>query len=301
MSNIALGRTEQAILTNKSGGALAQGDVVIVDATTAASVTTTTTGAYANGRIGVVLEPAGIANNAAGMIAFSGYVPKITLASSANLGDLVKTHTVAKQGSPHAAPSAGGDFAQVLGTGTTPAALLFGSPLSGARALIGTSSPSGTGTVSFTSIPAIYSKLTIEYAARGTAAAGSVSMDITLNNDTTDANYRRQIITAYASVGGSPATGTGDDNVINDAVIANTGPSGAFSMGKVEIPFYASTAFNKQIRAEDTQRRDTSSVHEQITRRGIEWESAVAINRVDFILASGNFASGSIFNLYGEP
>lgn len=143
MSNISLGRTEQAILTNKSGGALAQGDVVIVDSSTAASVTTTTTGAYANGRIGVVLEPAGIASNAAGMIAFSGYVPKINLASSASLGDLVKTHTVAKQGTPHAAPSAGGDFAQVLGTGTTPAALLFGSPLSGARALIGTSSPSG--------------------------------------------------------------------------------------------------------------------------------------------------------------
>lgn len=299
MSNISLGRTEQAILTNKSGGTLAQGDVVIVDSSTAASVTTTTTGAYANGRIGVVLEPAGIASNAAGMIAFSGYVPKINLASSASLGDLVKTHTVAKQGTPHAAPSAGGDFAQVLGTGTTPAALLFGSPLSGARALIGTSSPSGTGTVSFTGIPSIYSKLTIEYAARGTAAAGSVSMDITVNNDTTDGNYRRTITTVYAA--GTTGDGGGDDNVINDAVIANTGPSGAFTMGKVEIPFYASTAFNKQIRAEDTQRRDTSSVHEQITRRGLEWESTAAINRVDFILASGNFASGSIFNLYGEP
>jgi hypothetical protein len=127
--NLSLGRTEQAILTNKSGGALAQGDIVIVDSSTASSITTTTTGGYTSGRIGVVLEPNGIANDAAGMIAFAGYVPKINLSGSASLGDLVKTHTVAKQGVRHAAPAASGDFAQVLGTGTSPAALLFGAPI----------------------------------------------------------------------------------------------------------------------------------------------------------------------------
>lgn len=131
MSNLALGRTEQAILTNKSGGSVAQGDVVIIDSSTAASFTTTTTSGYTAGRVGVVLEPAGIANNSPGMIAFSGYVPKIALSGSASLGDLVKTHTVAKQGVRHAAPAVAGDFAQVLGTGTSPAALLLGAPIGG--------------------------------------------------------------------------------------------------------------------------------------------------------------------------
>lgn len=143
MSNNSLGRTEQAILTNKSGGSLAQGDVVIVDSANAAAVTTTTTSGFINGRIGVVLEPNGIANNDLGMIAFSGYVPKINLSSSASLGDLVKTHTVAKQGVRHAAPAAAGDFAQVLGTGTSPAALLFGSVL---QAAFDGSAITGTGT-----------------------------------------------------------------------------------------------------------------------------------------------------------
>jgi hypothetical protein len=127
MSNTALGRTETALLTNKSGGSLAQGDVVIVDTANAAAVTTTTTSAYVSGRIAVVLEPNGIANNAPGLFAFSGYVPIINLSGTGNIGDMVKTHTVAKQGVRHASPQVAGDFAQVLGTTATPAALLFGS------------------------------------------------------------------------------------------------------------------------------------------------------------------------------
>lgn len=124
--NTALGRTETAILTNKSGGALAQGDVVIVDTANAAAITTTTTGAYVAGRIGVVIEPNGIASDALGLVAFSGYVSVINLSGTGSIGDLVKTHTVAKQGVRHAAPQVAGDFAQVLGTSATPAALLFG-------------------------------------------------------------------------------------------------------------------------------------------------------------------------------
>lgn len=126
MANTALFITEAQPLGNKSGGALAQGDVVVIDTANAAAVTTTTTGAYTSTRIGVVIEPNGIANNAVGRIAFSGYVPKLTLNASASLGNMVKTHTVAKQGTSHAAPQVVGDFAEVLGTGTSPAALLFG-------------------------------------------------------------------------------------------------------------------------------------------------------------------------------
>lgn len=122
----ALNRTVQLLLTNKSGGSVAQGDVVVIDTTTASSFTTTTTSAYVAEAIGVVLEPNGIANNASGMVAINGYVPKINLSGSASLGDFVKTHTVAGQGVRHATPSVVGDFAQVLATGTSPAAFLFG-------------------------------------------------------------------------------------------------------------------------------------------------------------------------------
>src|SRR3990172_5291263 len=119
MPNTALNRSVVAIKTNKSGGAHAQGDVCIEDTANANAVVNDTAGAYVDGAVWVCLEPDGVASNAQGMYASMGYVPKINLSSSAGLGDFVKTHTVAKQGVRHAAPAVEGDFAQVLGTGST--------------------------------------------------------------------------------------------------------------------------------------------------------------------------------------
>lgn len=119
---------------------MAQGDVVIVDTANASAFTTTTTSAYVSGRIGVVIEPNGIANNGSGLVAFGGYVPLVNLSGTGSIGDMVKTHTVAKQGVRHAAPQVAGDFAQVLGTSATPAALLFGTIQLG----LGSGVPSGT-------------------------------------------------------------------------------------------------------------------------------------------------------------
>lgn len=124
-----LGRLECAILQNKSGGALAQGDVCIVDDANAEAITTTTTSGYTSGRIGVILDLAGIEDEAFGLVVFAGYVPKINLSGTGNIGDVVKTHTVAGQGVRHAAPFVAGDFAQVLGTSASPSALLFGVPV----------------------------------------------------------------------------------------------------------------------------------------------------------------------------
>jgi len=123
---INLGRTETALLYNKSGGNLAYGAVVVIDTANASSFTTTTVSGFIAGRVGVILDPNGIANNAIGLVAFSGYVPQINLASSAGIGDLLKAHTVAGQATPHAAPAQSGDFGQALATGSTPPAVLFG-------------------------------------------------------------------------------------------------------------------------------------------------------------------------------
>ena len=168
----------------------------------------------------------------------------------------------------------------------------------GGRTLIDSQTPTGTGTVTFSSIPNTYTKLVIEYMVRGTVAAASVGMDIAINNDTTDGNYRKILATWYAN--GTGGAAGADDNQINDAVIANTGPASEATYGIVEIPFYANTSFNKQIFSKHGQRRDTSSVQEQMDIRVFDWESTAAINRVDLILASGNFDTGSTINLYGE-
>ncbi len=128
MANTALNRTTQVLLTNKSGGNLNYGDVVALDNTNANGFTTTTTSALSTRGLGVILEPNGIANNASGMVAVGGWCPKINLNTAAGIGQFIKTHTVAGQGTPHASPQVEGDFAVALTASATPPCNLFGSP-----------------------------------------------------------------------------------------------------------------------------------------------------------------------------
>ena len=122
-NDLLRGRQVVVPLTNKSGGDVVEGDVVILSSGTAAAFTTTTTAGLATDMIGVAIET--IANDATGRVCIGGYVAKINLAASANLGDTFGTHTVAKQGAAHSS-MIGGDFGEVLGAGTAPAALLWG-------------------------------------------------------------------------------------------------------------------------------------------------------------------------------
>lgn len=123
---IARGRQVVLPLTNKSAGSVAAGDTVILSSGTAASFTTTTSAGQTDDFVGVVYD-ATIAQDAIGLVIVQGFVPLITLSGAASLGDYVKTHSVAKQSAPSATRGSG-SFGQVLGTGTTPAAFIWGFP-----------------------------------------------------------------------------------------------------------------------------------------------------------------------------
>lgn len=128
MPNTALNRTTVALLTNKSGGALAYGAVVVLDNANANGFTTTTTAGLSTRQTGVVIEPNGIANNATGMVAVGGWCPQINLNAAATIGQFIKTHTVAGQGTPHSSPQVEGDFACALEASATPPCILWNAP-----------------------------------------------------------------------------------------------------------------------------------------------------------------------------
>ena len=247
MSNTALNRTIVALLTNKSGGAHAQGDVCVIDNGTASSVEDTTTSGFVNGQIAVCIEPNGVANNATGLYATGGYIPKINLSGSASLGDVFKTHTVAKQAVRHAPPLVAGDFGIVLEASATPKAILFGMPNQGTVSimdLIAEVTPTGVGTVTVaSSIVATYKKLVMDYAIRSTQAANAVDGYLQFNNDTTAANYRHQLL-GYNPFG---ATNTNGANYIfaKSTVPGSSAPSSEFCIGKIEIVQYANANINK--------------------------------------------------------
>jgi hypothetical protein len=123
------GRQVVLPLTNKSGGSVAAGDVVIVDTTNNDAFTTTTSGAFV-GMIGVAQET--IASNAVGRVATSGYAALVNVNASVTRGNFGKTHTVVKQATDAGASRTTGTFCQFLTGGTTPDAILFGYPDSAA-------------------------------------------------------------------------------------------------------------------------------------------------------------------------
>lgn len=122
-----IGRLVVDVITNKSGGAVAYGDVVILDAANDHSFTTTTTGGFTAGIIGVCVEPNGIANNSSGRVQLQGYCPQVNANASVTRGYFLKTHTAAKQATGSSTRVVG-SFGVAVTTSASPAAILWGFP-----------------------------------------------------------------------------------------------------------------------------------------------------------------------------
>lgn len=121
------GRQVVIPLTNKSGGGVIAGDVVVVDTSNNDAFTTDTSGGFTGG-VGVAQET--IANNATGRVLIGGYAALINVNASVTRGQYGKTHTVAKQATGSASRTTG-TFCQFLTGGTTPDALVFPVDLAG--------------------------------------------------------------------------------------------------------------------------------------------------------------------------
>ncbi|HXI80043.1 MAG TPA: hypothetical protein VNM34_04405 [Verrucomicrobiae bacterium] len=125
MPSNTYGRQVVEALTNKSGGSVAAGDVVIIDTTNNDAFTTSTAGAF-QGMVGIAQET--IANNGTGRVLTAGYAALVNVNASVTRGNYGKTHTVAKQATDAGASRVAGAFCQFLTGGTTPDAHLFGFP-----------------------------------------------------------------------------------------------------------------------------------------------------------------------------
>lgn len=118
------GRQVVLPLTNKSGGAVANGDIVILDASNDTAFTTTTSGRY-EGAVGIAQEA--IASNATGRVLIGGFASLVNVPSSVTRGHYIETHTVAKQATGSSTRRSG-SFGVFLTGGTTPTAMLGGLP-----------------------------------------------------------------------------------------------------------------------------------------------------------------------------
>lgn len=155
-----------------------------------------------------------------------------------------------------------------------------------------------TASVSFSSIPATYKHLLVEWSARGDTASTNVAMILQLNGDTT-ATYDVQLLNSSAGVTTSAATSaTGSPQL--GFMSAASAPAGYAGGGEISIKNYASTAFHKV--AICTTAWETAAAAGQVDVSAVFWHPAAvaAVNALVVKPSAGNFVTGTVVTLYGQ-
>jgi len=156
---------------------------------------------------------------------------------------------------------------------------------------IATATPSGTGTVTFSSIPSTYASLQIRFSLL-TSSSGWSSY-LRLNGDT-GSNYVYHYIAgtgAAVSAAGVTANSSIDFSSLNSGS-NTTNPS----VGIIDIHDYASTTKNKVIR--DFAGIDKNGSGDVNLISGL-WLNTAAITSVTLTVPVATFSSGTTFSLYG--
>jgi len=168
------------------------------------------------------------------------------------------------------------------------------------RYLISSQTTGGTGTISFNSIPQIFTHLRIEYVAKTTNAGGTGIDNLLFTINGAAANYDYQYFgwnqgnTAFSNAAAAQAS------MVCGVVWTTQHATQGAGYGWIEIPFYHNTAFVKQILF-GSSAADSGTLATVMTGSGAAGNSAnlVAVTSAALSVASGNFATNSTFNLYG--
>lgn len=171
----------------------------------------------------------------------------------------------------------------------------FPTPVTSSFESIATFSPSGTNTVTFSSIPSTYKSLQIRAIMRSDQVnTGFVALKVQPNSATsTYADHRLSGngTTASASSGTGRAYGNIDACVPRDSATAST-----YGVVILDIIDYASTTKAKTFRAINGVDLTGSG---QINLSSFLWTNTTAISSIALSPESGNWKAGTTFALYG--
>jgi hypothetical protein len=170
----------------------------------------------------------------------------------------------------------------------------------GAYESIATFTPSGSTSITFSSIPSTYSHLQIRVMSRtfNGSSGGDGALRLRINGLSTSIYDRHNL-----SGNSSSASAGSDINSTEFSLDAmSTGDltaAGIFGVGIIDIIDYASTTKNKTLRWINGANANGSG-NEIIRLQSGLWRNTGAINSLNFFDATANgFASGTVFSLYG--
>ena len=146
---------------------------------------------------------------------------------------------------------------------------------------IATQTASGSqATITFSSIPQTYTDLVFVF--NGAGSAGNIY--INLNNDTTQGNYT---ITRLYGDGTNPSSDR------TASFLMSIGAASNRTVSIVNIMNYSnSTTFKTALF-----RLNPTAAY--VAAEAALWRNTAAVDRLDIVSSSGNFATGSTFTLYG--
>ena len=161
---------------------------------------------------------------------------------------------------------------------------------------IATVTPSGSSTITFSSIPSTYKHLQIRFSAITSAAAG---ISGTLSGSSTYATHELGVYYGGGSdrVGTNANTGQSAFNYIYGGLgqtMAGTYPT----VGIIDILDYASTTKNKVICSFVGANSNSSTLYGLDLSSGLSI-STTSVTSITLTVTSGTFSSGSTFALYG--
>lgn len=146
------------------------------------------------------------------------------------------------------------------------------------------------------SIPLGYRHLRLILVGRGDTAAITVQVNLRANGDTGN-NYANE----YSFAVGSSLTATdpgAETAGYLGQIAAATAPAGACGLITATIPLYAGTTFRKVYTSDyGLTNADTTSGHVIDSVYG-EWNSTAAITSLTIFPSAGNFAAGSVCQVY---
>lgn len=150
-------------------------------------------------------------------------------------------------------------------------------------------------TVTFSSIPSTYTDLILLFTARSNGSSGYIFF----NNQTAPQTTYSQ--TFLYNAGSSVLSGrnTNTNGIIYFSINSTSATANTFSNVEIYIPNYSGSTnkcYSASIISEDNVA--TTGFAYQNAQAGL-WTNTAAINAVSIISTSGNFVSGSRFDLYG--
>jgi hypothetical protein len=150
--------------------------------------------------------------------------------------------------------------------------------------------------ITFSNIPQNYTDLKIVASARSTQAAAATNMRMTLNGSSSGYNER---VLYGDSVGASSYSNSSVTLFTIGLCSAASSTSNTFGSIEISIPNYTSSN-NKSLSSKYVAENNSSAQNTAyIGQLAGLWANTSAINSISFTLASGNYAAGSTFYLYG--